>query len=813
MLVSPLRHVRGLARLALPLALVALAALLPAAAGADVRVGTAPAIPPAAEPAGNVSPQRQLHLVVGLEPNDPAALAAFAESVSTPGSANFRQYLGSAEFASRFAPTEAQIAKVRASLEAQGLEVGTPPADHLVLPVSGTAEAVEAAFATPLEKVELPSGRLAYANLRAPAVASSAAPYVAGVVGLDDLREFESHAVESKVVTGGPQPCSEAREVEFFGGWPADQIANAYGFSSLYGTGNLGQGQAVALVELEPFAAQDIREFQTCYGTSTPVNTINVGPLSTSEEAGESTLDIEQIISLAPGAAVDVYQGTNSGAGLLAILARITSDNAAKSISTSWGACELPTERTFYGLEGNLLEEAAAQGQSFFAASGDDGSEDCLKRTHGVGLAVDDPASQPFATGVGGTTLTNAPKHLETLWNEGTHGGGGGGVSSIWPMPTYQSSAAPGLGVVNANSGSQCGAALCREVPDVSADAAPSTGYPIYFDGGWEEVGGTSAAAPLWAAFAALADASPACAARPVGFVNPALYSIGSTAYAANLRDVTQPSPQGYATNDTLFAGTLPYPATAGYDMATGLGTPIGGPLANSLCGLAGPAFSVSVTSPGAQQTTVGKPVSLQIAAAQSAGRELTYAAGGLPAGLTINPANGLISGTPTIVGTSYVTVTATDPFGTVGSVPFIWSTVPAVRVVRAKLTGLSSGKPKLTFRVQANPGAALKSVKAKVPAGLTLNRSVRIVRRQVKVEGAKNKRLAATASPVWKGFRVKLKKPAAAATFVIPFPALVADPKLVKEARHHKLKTLKLALTVTETTGNRGLSLPLEPR
>jgi Pro-kumamolisin, activation domain/Putative Ig domain/Subtilase family len=784
-----------------------------AQAPATVRIGTAPAIPAAAQPSGAVAAETTLHLEVGLEPRDPAGLEEFADAVSTPGSAEFRQYLGSGEFASLFAPTEAQVAKVRGSLEAAGLEVGPAPADRMILPVSGTATTVEAAFATPLREVELPSGRLAYANLRAPAVAAAAAPYVAGVAGLDDLRELEPQALESHVVTGGPQPCSEAHSF----GWTADQIANAYGFSSFYGTGNLGQGQTIALVELEPFAPSDIAAYQACYKTNAAVTTVNVaGGLNTTKSEGEATLDIEQVIGLAPQANVRVYQGPNNGAaGVLAILSAITSEDVAKSISTSWGLCELPSERSAYLLENNLLEEAAAQGQSFFSAAGDDGSEDCYRFNKSTGLSVDNPSSQPFATGVGGTTLTSAAEHRETLWNEGAkRGAGGGGVSSIWPMPSYQSSAAPGLGVVNADSGSACGVSLCREVPDVSADAAPSSGYPIYDDGGWQTFGGTSAAAPLWAAFAALADASPGCAARPVGFVNPALYALGSSAYPTNLRDVTAASPSGFATNDFLFAGTQPYPATAGYDMATGLGTPIGGALAASLCGLAGPAFSVSVSYPGPQQGTVGSPVALQISAAQSAGREMSFAATGLPAGLTINPTTGLISGTPTAVVSTTVGVTVADPFGDVSSTQFTWSIATNEKVVRARLTGLAHGRPKLTFKVEANVGQELRSLQAKVPAGLRLNRLARLVDKRVKVLNAKKKALKAKATPIANGLRVRFAKPTRGATIVVPYPALVAEPKLIKLARRHKLGTMRLALKVVETAGApRLVSAPLEPR
>ena len=154
-------------------------------------------------------------------------------------------------------------------------------------------------------------------------------------------------------------------------------------------------------------------------------------------------------------------------------------------------------------------------------------------------------------------------------------------------MPAYQSEAAASLHVVKPYSSPKpCGAPVgdCREVPDVSADADPQSGYIAYWNGSWVGLGGTSGAAPLWAALVALADAWPACSAHVVGFLNPSLYLIaGAKASRSALNDVT------HGDND-LFPGDR-YPATVGYDMASGLGTPdaanpLGQGLVNQLCAL-----------------------------------------------------------------------------------------------------------------------------------------------------------------------------------------------------------------------------------
>ena len=182
--------------------------------------------------------------------------------------------------------------------------------------------------------------------------------------------------------------------------------------------------------------------------------------------------------------------------------------------------------------------------------------------------------------GVGGTTLGAS---FETAWNESgsSYGAGGGGVSSKWCMPSYQDHSNL-QGVVNANSvaaPSDCGTKepYMREVPDVSADADPVTGYVTYWDGSWQGgQAGTSAAAPLWAAVAALIDSSPYCAdygsSDTTGAMSTTLYAIAdSDYYSRALTDVTRGS-NSYAPSS--YSGPL-YHTTNGYDMATGLGTPL----------------------------------------------------------------------------------------------------------------------------------------------------------------------------------------------------------------------------------------------
>jgi hypothetical protein len=686
------------ARLAISVAIVTAGAVmsLTAPAGAastpaaqlPQRVGSAPHAADAVR-LGALATSTALRVDVTLLPRNPDALAAFATDVSTPGSEQFRHYLERGQFASRFGPTVAAIEAVDRQLRAAGLRPGAISSNHLVIPVAGTAASLARAFRTGFTTYRMPGGRTAFANSAAPYL-GPAARYVQAVIGLNNLYlpqriglvrpKVNKPLVARQEATTGPQPCSTAvSDAPGQDAYTANQIASAYNFTSIYGAGDLGAGITVALFELEPNLTTDVAAYQSCYGTSATVNYIKEdGGAGTGAGEGEAALDIEDVIGLAPDVTVDVYQAPNSNIGLIDNYTAIVDADSAKAVSTSWGECEADSGSSIISEEGTLFEQAASQGQAVFAAAGDSGSSDCGTSS----LDVDDPASQPYVTGVGGTTTTSttAPP-AQTVWNDSSveGGAGGGGVSLSHVMPSYQSGAPSSLHVINANSsGSQCGAAsgsYCREVPDVSASADEYHGYLIYYDGSWIGIGGTSAAAPLWAAFAALTDASSSCGGKSIGFANPVLYDAAANAYSSNFFDVTSGN-NDYTPNG--YSGGL-YPAGTGYDMASGLGTPNGANLPATLCSGGTTANTVTVANPGSQTSTVGTAVSLQLSATDSAsGQTLTWSATGLPAGLSIS-SSGLISGPPTTSGGSSVTVTAKDTTGASGSASFSW-TVNAVQ-------------------------------------------------------------------------------------------------------------------------------------
>jgi subtilase family serine protease len=574
-----------------------------AASPAPRRLGSAPALPSGSSLLGQLSRTAQMNVTVALEPSDSAGLESFATSVSTPGSPHYRDYITPAQFASRFGASDAQIQSVEDSLRAHGLSPGTVAPNHLSIPLTATAGQLEQAFSVTLQRVALPSGTLAVVNSAAPLLDAGVAGLVQGIEGLStlsaphplDLRTPGTPVAHSErhVVTGGPQPCSAATAAApGQGAYTADQIASAYGFSGLYQAGDLGAGQTIAVYELEPYAASDLAAYQSCYGTHASISNVAVdGGAGSGSGQGEAALDVEQVVGLAPRANVLVYEGSNSnsgapGAGPYDTWSAIISQDRARVVTASWGQCESLEGSSNANDENTLFEEAAAQGQTIVSASGDEGSEDCNNPplAPSGSLAVDDPSSQRFVTGVGGTTLTSlGPRPVEEVWNNGgglgallgfQPGAGGGGVSSLWGMPAYQADAPASLHIHQSNS---------RESPDVSASADPNDGYLIYWNGSWGGIGGTSGAAPLWAALFALANASQSCSGSIVGFANPALYKAAASAYSTDFNDITS------GDNDFTGSNGGRYQAGAGYDMASGLGTPNATPLASSLCSRATP--------------------------------------------------------------------------------------------------------------------------------------------------------------------------------------------------------------------------------
>ena len=444
-------------------------------------VQPAPGLPAGAKAVGAVRPSATISADLVLKPRDNAAVTRFIAQVTDKNSPMFHHYLPAGAFANRFGPAKATISRAVALLKADGLRVTSVSRDGLLIHFAGTSKAIANAFRTKLENYRLRDGFLGRATTSAVKLPGPIAGSVAAVLGLNDLVRLQPEGIKRAPAqdrgkihpartarfahpAGSPVACKAATSAATaFGGLTDDQIANAYGATGLYGSADFGAGQHIALYELEPFARSDVKAFDTCFFGATAaaqmltrLHTVAVdGGQPPGSGSGESILDVEDLSGLAPGATIDVYTGPSPGSdGLIydpvdPYAAMINADTD-QIISTSWGLCEQAIETGQPGLqvaENELFEQAAAQGQSVFSASGDNGSDDCNTFETSTPVAgqnpisEDDPSSQPYVVAVGGTTIDDASSAppLEHVWNDGaTEGGGGGGISQSWVMPSWQ---------------------------------------------------------------------------------------------------------------------------------------------------------------------------------------------------------------------------------------------------------------------------------------------------------------------------------------------------------------------------------------
>jgi hypothetical protein len=422
-------------------------------------------------------------------------------------------------------------------------------------------------------------------------------------------------------------------------GYAPSQLQSAYELTAA--SASDGAGRTIAIVDAydDPTAASDLAAYRSAAGLPVVPSFKKVNqngatsPLPGEAPADddwtlEESLDLDMASAICPMCNIVLVEATNdSGTGLY--VAENTAASMAGYISNSWGGSESSSDTSLDSSNFNH------PGDVITASAGDSG--------YGVSY----PAASPNVVSVGGTTLSTASNSrgwTESVWNSGGGEATGSGCSVYEPQPSWQ--AALGL------------AGCAKRIDnDVAADADPNTGVAVYDtsngNGGWNEVGGTSASSPMLAAMYALAGNAGTTPADDV-------YT-----HRGNFFDVT-------AGNDGSCSPAYLCTAETGYDGPTGIGTPdgIGGLVASS-----GTGNTVAVTNPGNQTTTVGTAVSLQIGATDSAsGQTLAFTASGLPAGLSIS-STGRISGTPTAAGTSSVTVTATDTTGAHGSASFTWAT------------------------------------------------------------------------------------------------------------------------------------------
>ena len=451
--------------------------------------------------------------------------------------------LGREQFAHHFGADPADIAAVKAFASQYGLSVIKESAARRTVLVAGTVAQVEPAFGVTLQNFAHPDG--AYRGRQGVIeLPSELNGLVEAVLGLDNRPQARTHF---RVLPAKKKKATPAA-------FTPVQLASLYNYPQA-----TGSGQGVGIIELGGgFTTADLQTyFSTLKITAPTVTAVSVDGAQNAPTGdangpdGEVMLDIEVIGAVAPQANIAVYFAPNTDAGFLDAITTAIHDTTHKPsvISISWGSAESTwTQQSMTAMD-SAFQDAATLGVTICVASGDNGSSDGV--TDGADH-VDFPASSPYALACGGTSLLASKTAItsETVWNDGAEGGaGGGGVSSFFALPSWQS------GLQTTDSSGQKTALSKRGVPDVSGDADPQTGYDVRIDGTDTVIGGTSAVAPLWSGLLARINE---LAGKPVGYIQPLLYKSPGA-----LRDITQ------GNNGDFYA-------SAGWDACTGLGSPNG---------------------------------------------------------------------------------------------------------------------------------------------------------------------------------------------------------------------------------------------
>ena len=497
--------------------------------------------PVTAHALGPAAPNRVIGVSLVLRLPHERSLERFLSATSRPGSPSYRQTLSPRAFGVRFGLPAYRIRTLTEVLRAHGLTVTGGYPQRTALRATGTVAALARAFATRLLARVDAHGRRYIAPSITPTVPRWLGADIVGVTGLDTRPVL----VAADVPGGGLSP---------------QTLSTAYDFASLRGRGIDGSGQTVAVVSFDSFAGSDLTGYQSRFAIRGPrVQRVPVdGGTQPGSGQPEVDLDVDTIRAIAPGAQVLDYEAPQGIATEADVINQIVADHRARVISTSWGRCDLllsPAART---AEDQALAAARASGITIFAASGDNGAYDCQSADLGdQRVSVDWPAASANVVAVGGTRLAvraDGSYLAEYGWEDVLQGGGsGGGLASVTLRPSWQQ----GPGVVNADSNGH------RQIPDVAGPADPASGMMVFANGRLREIGGTSAAAPFWAASLLLMrEYAQRNGVRDLGFIAPLLYRIAANPATA------------HAFHEPVRGGNRRFLVTPGWNYVSGLGTP-----------------------------------------------------------------------------------------------------------------------------------------------------------------------------------------------------------------------------------------------
>ncbi len=556
---------------------------------------------------GPADPGKQMNISIVLKTHDynGETLAQFIANTEDPTSSQFHQFLSAAQFTQEFAPSSTDVQNVTNFLTSQGLTVTKVFSNNLVIQATGSIGAVEKTFNVSINQYQH-GNKLFYANTGDPQVPSSISNLILGISGLTTFTNLSTNKLNKASYTNASMTPSSfdanGAPTEAPGQYGPAQVRSFYNINPLYKHAS-GSGQTIGIATLANFNPSDAYTYWKAYGVSTATNRITVIPVDGGfpagvhqPGAGETTLDVEQSGSMAPGAHINVYEAPNTNPGFIDLFYTVAAADQVSVMSTSWGEAEQYETPAYHQMMNQAFMEGAAEGISMFAAAGDSGAYDSNNQNQ---LAVDSPASDPYITAAGGTAY---PANLgfytiptERVWGwdyilnnyqafDALYGanlsygqaksifypvGGGGGVSTSWSMPWYQQ----GVSGMNGTG---------RNVPDVSLNADPFTGYSEYDsfgpgNTGWQTGwGGTSFVAPQLAGITALMDSS---LGTRLGFLNPMLYKLatGSNAYGSS----TSPF------HDITAGDNWYYNGVPGYDNGSGIGSLNVANLANDIAAMA----------------------------------------------------------------------------------------------------------------------------------------------------------------------------------------------------------------------------------
>ncbi|MGD0411894.1 MAG: protease pro-enzyme activation domain-containing protein [Verrucomicrobiota bacterium] len=516
------------------------------------------------QPVGELPATNRLNLAIGLPARNRGDLTGFLRQLYDPTSANYRKFITPEQFTQRFGPSQEDYDKLKNFFTAKGLKVTGLHPNRTLLDVNLSVADIQRVFHVNLRVYQHPAEpRTFFAPDAEPSIDLDLP--ILHVSGLDNYQV--THPLIRKGVPLGQNTTNKA----LLGSGP-DGSYFGYDFRAAYAPGVTldGSGQSLALVEFDTYYPSDIATYEAQAGLpNIPLVNIPVDGFTGAPGAAdlEVSLDIEVAVAMAPGlSSILVYEAPEATYPMNDILNKIATDNLAHQVSMSWELFDDPSTDL-------IFQQMAAQGQSFFEGSGDEGSFNYASTNQ------TQQSDDPYITLVGGTTLSTAgPRGAwksETVWNwqveypgQGITGASGGGISTNYALPVWQQ---------GINMSSNSGSTNFRNVPDVAM--AADNIYVVDEDGVPEVgVGGTSVATPLWAAFCAMVNEKAALTGgSPMGFINPAIYALAKgPLYTNTFHDIT-------TGNNTNIADPTNYFAVPGYDLCTGWGTPTGQALIDAL--------------------------------------------------------------------------------------------------------------------------------------------------------------------------------------------------------------------------------------